>query len=827
MTHVHTYTRTQMLIGVTALLALTVAAPSTARADRLRATFQYVHDDGLAPSSVTRPVAFMKVTVWRGLPFPAQIADVTADSTGSVDVTVANAPLGTQYFLKIFAWNSAAKVMEPAFFPGATSEWEYSTSPVNLPWSRNINWGTISFNSTVGAPLNIADAIRKGRDYAIAHRDPSEVDSANIPQVFVQPYTQNYPLSPTFYQPAVPASLSRLHISFNFWQDDLTLLHEYAHFLQHTISKFAPVPAQHDGCWATTNPWWPGTTPWGAVTTTGPLLNSLGHGWMEGFANYYALAVDRWYSNNPTDIRGPSSGSIRVFLAENPRYNCTAGGTPSCTSCPAVGLQNTSGETITAAMIENTVAAVLWDLVDDCIVDAAATCDQTEPDRVVNKETEIFQIFDREMGQVAGCPAECPSFYHFHDAWVRRGLDDVGLDELNQYVPVDGGGFQANPAAIATQSLKASHVSSALDQTSPAARNPTGGASIMVRGTDDRMWVNDQIGVGGFFSSWYERNGTLIPSNTLVGPPTTVQSGTGFWVAARMLDGSISYTVRTGTATTAWVPNTAPYWYGLGRPDPGASLAPASVPVLARHSSGRIFVFARDSEDRVWVKFQSSVGTEPTRFGEWVILWGTVRSSLAAVATTDGRVHVFGRGTDSAVWRKTCTPPSPTSVECDWGDWFWLGGDARSAPTALLGSTGLAEVYMRGASGGVQRVVENSPGVFGVFAPMDTPPVEVAPNAGVSTPGAGLWTRSGSLIRRKVSPNLPTQVWQTLPALGVGFASTPAVALDSSGVPVAFVEGGDQAGWVSRFSAGVWSPWQSLGGVIKGFSTNVVGGEEQ
>src|SRR5262245_24322361 len=48
---------------------------------------------------------------------------------------------------------------------------------------------------------------------------------------------------------------------------DFLILHEYAHFLEAQISKYAPLNFAHDGCTATSG---------------GTIVNSPEHAWMEG-----------------------------------------------------------------------------------------------------------------------------------------------------------------------------------------------------------------------------------------------------------------------------------------------------------------------------------------------------------------------------------------------------------------------------------------------------------------------------------------------------------------------------------------------------------------
>src|SRR4030095_4038434 len=170
--------------------------------------------------------------------------------------------------------------------------------------------------------FNIAETIRQGHDYAEARRDPRESDS--LPQVAVQP-TSVMPNS--YYDPVV----STLFIRSNSVNSDSTILHEYGHFLQAKISTFAPIISNHNGCTATD-------------AVFGHLINSGEHAWMEGFATYFAAAVNLTLPAGTLNMASPTR-------LESP-------------TCNAVGLSaGPAGSTwtITPAMIEDFVAGILWD----------------------------------------------------------------------------------------------------------------------------------------------------------------------------------------------------------------------------------------------------------------------------------------------------------------------------------------------------------------------------------------------------------------------------------------------------------------------------------
>lgn len=83
----------------------------------------------------------------------------------------------------------------------------------------------------------------------------------------------------------------------------------------------------------------------------------------------------------------------------------------------------------------------------------------------------------------------------------------------------------------------------------------------------------------------------------------------------------------------------------------------------------------------------------------------------------------------------------------------------------------------------------------------------------------------GNQIRMKGDPT-DTSYWQALPNLAIGAASAPTAITDSQGFTYVFVEGSDRAGWFTTNRPGPgFSAWQSLGGVIRGFSTSSASSE--
>src|SRR6185503_18439337 len=174
------------------------------------------------------------------------------------------------------------------------------------------------------------------------------------------------------------------------------LLHEYAHYLEDTISHFYVLPSLHDGCTARSI-----VDPFGVL----PPINSPEHAWMEGFADYFASVVD-------TSL--PSSRVVGNLGAD---ASIEAPRTIPETTLPCAAIRAAfNGEAI-----ELDVAATLFDAFDPLnLLVLGESADTLE-----GFDRQIFQIFDRELDGPAA-----PEIQAFRDAWLARGLPASAFGRL-------------------------------------------------------------------------------------------------------------------------------------------------------------------------------------------------------------------------------------------------------------------------------------------------------------------------------------------------------------------------------------------------------------
>ncbi len=351
---------------IIALLALVTGA--MASAETITGTFTFQDGNG-KPA----PIRNSKVEIHRKRPNHLHwevAATVHTDAEGHINAAVE--PFmgnGTAFTLRVYATNRAVVVYTKDNFlahyysqPGPPGKGIQHTS------SGPNNTHDFSWNFTedfANGHFNAADAMLRGLEYAEARRDPREVQTEPIATVAVQMTSQDV----SYYDPLIKV----VRLNWSAAMSDFSALHEYAHYLEERISGFTPIAANHIGCSATV----------GAVHVESP-----GHAWMEGFANYFSQAVRVAFGSV---VNGPVTGTIPVLE------------TPSC-----------PGSTVPRMALEEFVTAALLDLLDT---------NGNEPfDRFCAGGYEIdriiFQIFDREL-DIGGNP----SLQHFIDAWIARGLD--------------------------------------------------------------------------------------------------------------------------------------------------------------------------------------------------------------------------------------------------------------------------------------------------------------------------------------------------------------------------------------------------------------------
>lgn len=182
-----------------------------------------------------------------------------------------------------------------------------------------------------------------------------------------------------------------------------------------------------------------------------------------------------------------------------------------------------------------------------------------------------------------------------------------------------------------------------------------------------------------------------------------------------------------------------------------------SAPAVCSWSSGRLDVFARGTDSALWHRWYDN------GWSGWESLGGVITSAPTAVSWASGRIDVFARGGDSALWHKW--------YDGGWSGWESLGGLLSSGPGAVSWSAGRIDVFATGTDSALWHK----------------------------------WYQGG---------------WSGWESLGGRLTSTPTVSSWAPGRLDVFATGSDSAMWHKWYQGG-WSGWESLGGFLTSAPTAV------
>jgi len=232
------------------------------------------------------------------------------------------------------------------------------------------------------------------------------------------------------------------------------------------------------------------------------------------------------------------------------------------------------------------------------------------------------------------------------------------------------------------------------------------------------------------------------------------------------------------------------------------------------NSDGRLEVFGVGSDRAVWHIWQTAPHAGP--WSGWGSLGGVVTSDPSVFINSDGRLELFARGTDNALWHNWQTAPHAGP----WSGWNSLGGVITSDPAVVENSDGRLEVFARGTDGALWHNWQTAP--------------HAGPWSGWASLGGEITTNPVPVVNSdgrievfaRGTDNALWHNWQTIPhagpwsgwfSLGGTIVSDPSVYDNSDGRLEVFARGTDNALWhiwQATAHAGPWSAWASLGGVI-------------
>jgi hypothetical protein len=221
----------------------------------------------------------------------------------------------------------------------------------------------------------------------------------------------------------------------------------------------------------------------------------------------------------------------------------------------------------------------------------------------------------------------------------------------------------------------------------------------------------------------------------------------------------------------------------------------ASSPDAASQGPGRLDVFARGSDNALWQRSLQN-GT----WGSWQSLGGSWTSAPGAAAWSAGRLDVFVRGTDNALYHRWWTSGG-------WSGWEPLGGVLTSGPDVASWSSGRLDVFVRGTDNGLWHRWWN-----GSWSAWESQGGSLA-----SDPSAVSWGPNRIDVFVRGTDNglwhkwWDGQSWNGWEPLGGGLTSGPDVASPAAGQLDVFALTASGALEHRAFS-GHWGVWLSLGG---------------
>jgi hypothetical protein len=236
----------------------------------------------------------------------------------------------------------------------------------------------------------------------------------------------------------------------------------------------------------------------------------------------------------------------------------------------------------------------------------------------------------------------------------------------------------------------------------------------------------------------------------------------------------------------------------------GESLRREPVAVV-RDGDGRLAVFARGTDDALYATGENTPG------GTWSA-WVPIATELAgppdAIKDADGRLEVFARGSDGAVWHAAQTATG------GWTGWLSLGGSVAGEPAAILDHNERIVLFARGKDGDLWTASQDaSVAGWTAWTPVDGPIASDPAPARTADGRLEVFARGadGKLWNAaQTAPDGPFDVT----SLDGTIVGTPASVLDGQGRLQVFALASDNAlgQTYEDQPGGGWVPWRSLGG---------------
>jgi hypothetical protein len=133
--------------------------------------------------------------------------------------------------------------------------------------------------------------------------------------------------------------------------------------------------------------------------------------------------------------------------------------------------------------------------------------------------------------------------------------------------------------------------------------------------------------------------------------------------------------------------------------DTKRSLKGGTAMGVGRNADGRLEVFARGTDNRLWHSWQAAKNAGP--WSGFSSLSGAIVDGPSVARSRTGRLHVFARGLDDTLQHIAQTAPNGP-----WGMWESLGGTVLATPAVARNKDGRLEVFVLGREGILSHISE-------------------------------------------------------------------------------------------------------------------------
>lgn len=222
-----------------------------------------------------------------------------------------------------------------------------------------------------------------------------------------------------------------------------------------------------------------------------------------------------------------------------------------------------------------------------------------------------------------------------------------------------------------------------------------------------------------------------------------------------------------------------------------------SSPGACSGGIGRLNVFVRGTDDALyhkWYNDDASYWSDYEQVGE-----EPINANPAAISMANGRIDVFVRGADNALYHKW--------YDGQWSEYESLGGELTSGPAVCSWAAGRLDVFARGTDEALWHKWYD--GGWSLWEQLGANPIAADPAAVAWGPNRiDVFVRGtdNALYTKSWDGNQ----WGEYVGLGGELTSAPAVCSWAAGRLDVFARGIDNALWHLSYGGG-WGPWEQRG----------------